>query len=97
MKWLDRKTQNKLIWFIVPMMLVSILVMLDFGFGINLNVGEWAPEALLACMALFILAYIVAAWRQQCWGLMAIMIFAFVFGALNIGSLFYQISNSATP
>lgn len=79
------------------MMLVSILVMLDFGFGINLNVGEWAPEALLACMALFILAYIVAAWRQQCWGLMAIMIFAFVFGALNIGSLFYQISNSATP
>ena len=79
------------------MMLVSILVMLDFGFGINPNVGEWAPEALLACMALFILAYIVAAWRQQCWGLMAIMIFAFVFGALNIGSLFYQISNSATP
>lgn len=97
MKWLDRKTQNKLIWFIAPMMLVSILVMLDFGFGINLNVGEWAPEALLACMALFILAYIVAAWRQQCWGLMAIMIFAFIFGALNIGTIFYQISNSATP
>lgn len=97
MKWLDRKTQNKLIWFIAPMMLVSILVMLDFGFGINLNVGEWAPEALLACMALFILAYIVAAWRQQCWGLMAIMIFAFVFGALNIGTIFYQISNSAAP
>lgn len=97
MKWLDRKTQHKLIWFIVPMMLVSIMVMLDVGLGINLNVGEWAPEALLACMALFILAYIVAAWRQQCWGLMAIMIFAFVFGALNIGSLLYQISNSATP
>lgn len=97
MKWLDRKTQNKLIWFIAPMMLVSILVMLDFGFGINLNVGEWAPEALLACMALFILAYIVAAWRQQCWGLMAIMIFAFIFGALNIGTIFYQISNSAAP
>ncbi len=79
------------------MMLVSIMVMLDITFGVDLNVGEWAPEALLACMAIFILAYIVAAWRQQCWGLLAIMIFAFVLGALNIGSLFYQISNSATP
>jgi cell division protein FtsW (lipid II flippase) len=97
MKWLDQKTQHKLIWFIVPMMLVSIMVMLDITFGVDLNVGEWAPEALLACMAIFILAYIVAAWRQQCWGLLAIMIFAFVLGALNIGSLFYQISNSATP
>lgn len=97
MKWLDRKTQHKLIWVVVPMMLVSIMVMLDVGFGINLNVEAWTSEALLGCMALFILAYIVAAWRQKCWGLLAIMIFAFVLGALNIGSLFYQISNSATP
>lgn len=97
MKQVDKKTQDRLMWFLVPMGVICVLITLDITFGVDLNIGEWAPEALLGCMALFILAYIVAAWRQQCWGLLAIMIFAFVLGALNIGSLFYQISNSATP
>lgn len=97
MKQVDKKTQDRLLWFLVPMGIICVLITLDITFGVDLNIEEWAPAALLGCMALFILAYIVAAWRQQCWGLMAIMIFAFVFGALNIGSLLYQISNSATP
>lgn len=97
MKQVDKKTQDRLMWVLAPMGVICVLITLDITFGVDLNIEAWAAEVLLGCMALFILAYIVAAWRQQCWGLLAIMIFAFVFGALNIGSLFYQISNSATP
>lgn len=97
MKQVDKKTQDRLMWVLAPMGVICVLITLDITFGVDLNIEAWAAEVLLGCMALFIMAYIVAAWRQQCWGLLAIMIFAFVFGALNIGSLFYQISNSATP
>lgn len=97
MKQVDKKTQDRLMWVLAPMGVICVLITLDITFGVDLNIEAWAAEVLLGFMALFILAYIVAAWRQQCWGLLAIMIFAFVLGALNIGSLFYQISNSATP
>lgn len=97
MKQVDKKTQDRLMWVLAPMGVICVLITLDITFGVDLNIEAWVAEVLLGCMALFILAYIVAAWRQQCWGLLAIMIFAFVLGALNIGSLFYQISNSATP
>lgn len=68
MQQVDKKTQDRLMWFLVPMGVICVLITLDITFGVDLNIGEWAPEALLGCMALFILAYIVAAWRQQCWG-----------------------------
>lgn len=97
MKQVDKKTQDRLLWFLVPMGAICVLMTLDITFGVNLNIEAWVSKAMFGCVALFILAYAIAAWRQQCWGLMAIMIFAFVFGALNIGTIFYQISNSAAP
>lgn len=65
MKQADKKTQDRLMWVLAPMGVICVLITLDITFGVDLNIEAWAAEVLLGCMALFILAYIVAAWRQQ--------------------------------
>lgn len=66
MKQVDKKTQDRLMWVLAPMgVILCVLITLDITFGVDLNIEAWAAEVLLGCMALFILAYIVAAWRQQ--------------------------------
>ncbi len=65
MKQVDKKTQDRLMWVLAPMGVICVLITLDITFGVDLNIEAWAAEVLLGCMALFILAYIVAAWRQQ--------------------------------
>lgn len=88
MKQVDKKTQDRLLWFLVPMGAICVLMTLDITFGVNLNIEAWVSKAMFGCVALFILAYAIAAWRQKCWGLLSMLIFVFVVGALSMSNVF---------
>lgn len=88
MKQVDKKTLDRLMWVLAPMGVICVLMTLDITLGVDLNIEAWVSEAMFGCVVLFILAYAIAAWRQKCWGLLSMLIFVLVIGALSMSNVF---------
>ncbi len=88
MRRLKPETEKKLYWFISPVIIVGILVVLDTELEWGLKAMEWYKPALLGCLLLAVGAYCVAAIREKCWGLFIFVLAITIFAILNIYNFF---------
>ncbi|MBD5348355.1 MAG: hypothetical protein HDR84_03805 [Bacteroides sp.] len=78
MKQLNKDTQKKLNWFIIPF---GILLIIFFVNLIQDNISdymEWGRYALLASLDIYVIAFAAACVKEKCWGLFTVAILFFL-------------------
>ncbi len=100
MKRIDVKTQRKLYWLFIPLVIVVLLEMtylwfnvniLKLWFGVNINILTWCKPALIASVLIIFVGYSIATLKQKCWGEFAIAIVVFVIMLLNMTNILIEL------
>ncbi len=100
MKRIDIKTQRKLYWLFIPLVIVVLLEMtylwfnvniIELWFGVNINILTWCKPALIVSVLIIFVGYSIAALKQKCWGELAIALVVLLVMLLNMSNLFVPI------
>lgn len=100
MKRIDVKTQRKLYWLFIPLVIVVLLEMiylwfnvnlLELWFGLNINILEWCKPALLVSVLIIFVGYSIAALKQKCWGELAIAFVVLLVLLFNMSNVFISL------
>ncbi len=75
MRRLNKATEKKLYWFLIPFGILMIIFFVDLLRDNYMNYMEWGRYALLGSLDLFLIAYAIACIREKCWGLLIVAIF----------------------
>jgi hypothetical protein len=102
MKRIDVKTQRKLYWLFIPLVIVVLLEMsylwfnvnlLDLWFGIDIDILTWCKPALIGSALIIFIGYSIAAFRQKCWEELAIALVVLIVMLLNMSNVFVDLIN----
>lgn len=91
MKQLDKSTERKLTWLILPLGIVALIFFIDVLFDLNLNTIDWIEPALLACALIPIIGFSIAYIKQKCWGMFAITVVLTLIMVLNMTNFFIDL------
>lgn len=68
MKQIDKVTQRKLNWLLLPCGIALLIVLSDLFFDMNILPMSWIKPILLGSFSFYFVGFNVVAIRQKCWG-----------------------------
>ena len=102
MKRIDVKTQRKLYWLFIPLVIVVLFEMSYLWFNVNLlnllfdidvDILTWCKPALIGSALIIFIGYSIAAFRQKCWEELAIALVVLIVMLLNMSNVFVDLIN----
>ena len=102
MKRIDVKTQRKLYWLFILLVIVVLLEMsylwfnvnlLNLWFGIDIDILTWCKPALIGSALIIFIGYSFATFRQKCWEELAIALVVLIVMLLNMSNVFVDLIN----
>lgn len=84
MKQLNKDTQKKLNWFLIPFGVMSIITFINLMRDNITSYMEWGRYALLGALDIYVVAFAVACVKEKCWGLFGGALFFFLWTWLGV-------------